>query len=142
MCQVPTNSWKKWKGQARRNTMAWLWQGVARSGTCHAELRSLSSRVPCHPQHITHSAGGSPPWDTPMGSKSLFVCLQVIPEALFWQQALHCVLSLSPQAPEDLGLGVSVSSGLCPHDQWSVLHVLPTWRIHCHRVSKQGRGWS
>lgn len=75
----------------------------------------------------------------PYGKQILlhFVSPEVIPEALYWQQALHCVLSLSPQAPEDLGLGASVSSGLCPHDQRSVLHLLPTRRIHCHRVSKQ-----
>lgn len=72
-----------------------------------------------------------------MGSKSFFVCLQVMAETLFWQQAPNCVLSLSLQAPEDLGLGAAVPSGLCPHDQRSVLHVLPTWRIYCHRVSKQ-----
>lgn len=49
----------------------------------------MSCWVLCHPQHVTHSAGNSPPWDTSKGSKSLFVCLQVTPEALFWQQALH-----------------------------------------------------
>lgn len=99
----------------------------------------MSSWVLCHPQQCRSLCRGQSSLGHSHGKQILlqFACLQVIPEASFWQQAPHRVLSLSPQAPEDLGLGASVSSGLCPHDQRSVLHVLPTRRIHCNRVSKQ-----
>lgn len=39
----------------------------------------------------------------------------------------------SIQAPQDLGSGTEGSSCLCSYDQWSLLHILPSWWSYCHR---------